>query len=86
MLLQGAPLPESLVAVGALLRHHIAVEPEVSGVALLLERQAADGAVGHPGHHAKVVEHVPHQGLVVLEGPVAEGAEEAVKVVATRHN
>lgn len=48
------------------------------GITFLLQRQTADWAGGHFGSDAKVVQHVTHQGFVVLEGLGAKGAHQLV--------
>ena len=56
-------------------------------VALFLQGQAANWTVGHFGSHTEVIEHVAHQGLVILEhAVVAKCAGQGIQVVTARHN
>lgn len=79
VLLQASLLPEFFVAKLASFGHYGAVKPEVSGVALLLQRQPADGAGRHLGGDPEVTEHVAHQGFVVFEGFITDGAHLKLK-------
>ena len=64
---QASLLSELLVTKLALFRLNVAVQPQVSGVRLLLESQATDRTFGHLGTDSEVRGHVSHQRLVILK-------------------
>ena len=64
---QAPLLSELLVTKLALFWLHVPVEPQVSGVRLLLEGQSTNGTFGHLGTDSEVRGHVSHQRLVILK-------------------
>ena len=86
MFVQTAFFTKLLVAVRTYFGDDIAMQPQMPGVALLLQGEAANRTTCHLRRHPKVMEHVAHQGLVVFEHLCAESTHQLVEVITARHN